>query len=346
MKIRFLAALVAVALSFAPFRASADDLGVRAGQIKAQLQTTWLPAWVKISPANEPARDAAQLLQTLSHAQRLGYASAQLDVLGAAGGHYRRLRDVLRDKAGGGFFDLNSAKNPSAPKSTQTQAQVVLALVEYARASGQSEPRGLAIQTWRLLRERARDKINGGYTDSFFSGKLGATDATGAGGKSSPTHRRLLEAGSSLFLLTHDRSIRRDVEELLDLNQGRFFPVRPDEGARVYSPDWKPLAPISLSEIVEAGAVIARAQDALGLPVGWVDFSLRADGLSQHQTTIYAGGALDSLSLLARNITPSRERRAEQLDAVFDTLGGEAPDVHSGLALLDFVAAFGPSSPR
>lgn len=305
------------------------------------------------SPANESATQAAQLLQTLSHAQRLGYQAPGLDLLGAARGHYARLRDLLRDKRGDGFFDLNSGKNSSDPKSSSTQAQVVLGLVEYARASNQSEPRGIALKTWRVLRDRARDKTNGGYFDSFLSGPLGPTQASGSGFKSAATHERLLDAGAQLFALTGDRSIRRDVEELLDLNQGRFFPTRGEATASLYTGDWQSasaqsLAPavLSPSEAVGAGAIIARAQDALGSPVGWVDFSRRTGELGQTQDVIYAGDALNSLSLLAR-IPISRERRAVQIDAVLDSLNGQAPDVHSGLALLDFVAAFAPpSSPR
>jgi len=346
MKIRFASAALLAALCLVPIRARADDLAARAAQIKSQLQTQWLPAWVKTPTANESARDAAQLLQTLSHAGELGYRSASLDLSSAAAEHYKRLRDLLRDKTGGGFYDSNSAKTPAAPKSTLTQAQVVLALVEYARATNATEPRGLAIKTWRLLRERARDPIGGGYFDGFLSGKLSPTQASGIGAKSANTHRRLLEAGSALFMLTRDRSVKRDVEELLDLNQGRFFPVRLEEGAGRFSFDWKPLAPASLSEQVQAGPIIARAQEALSLPIGWVDLSRRADGIESNQATIYAGGAVDSLSLLARNLPASRERRAQQLDALLDALSGQTPDVHSGLALLDFVAVFNTLLPR
>lgn len=348
MKSWFLVPLLATALGVA---ARADDLNARAAQVKGQLQTVWLPAWSKTPTANESAFQGAQLLQTLSHAQRLGYQAAPLDLLNAARGHYKRLRDLLRDKAGEGFFESNARKNPADPKSSQTQAQVVLGLVEYARASGEAEPRGIAIKTWRLLRDRARDPISGGFFDQFVSGPLGPTQASGSGFKSAATHERLLEAGTQLFGLTRDRSIKRDVEELLDLNQGRFFPARVEEAVSLFTPDWKPasaksLAPaefsppaFSPSEVVQAGAIIARAQDALGLPVNWMDFSRRADEISQDQDLVYVGGALDSLSLLAR-IARARERRALQIDGVLDALNGQTPDPHSGRALLDFVAAF------
>ncbi len=346
MKSWFLVPLLGVLLVTS---ARADDLNARAAQVKTQLQGVWLPAWATKSPANEGATDAALLLQTLSHAHRLGYSSPQLNALDAARGHYARLRDLLRDKAGDGFFDSNSSKNPSAPKSSQTQAQVVLGLVEYARASNQNEPRGIAIKTWRLLRDRARDKANGGFFDSFLSGPLSPTQASGSGFKSAATHLRLLEAGAQLFALTRDRSIGRDVEELLDLNQGRFFPTRGENAASLYTADWQSASAESLalpafspSEAVQAGAIIARAQEALGLPVGWVDFARRTD-VGQTQDAIYAGGALDSLSLLAR-LAPSRERRATQIDGVLDSLNGQTPDVRSGRILLDFVAAF--AAPR
>ena len=338
--------------------ARADDLNARAAQVKTQLQTTLLPALAQTPTANKSAESLAALLQTLSRAHRLGYSTPQHNYLDAARVQYQFLRSAREDKTSGGFYDDASGKNPALAKSSQTQAQVVSALVEYARASGQSEPRGLAIKTWRSLRDRARDKTNGGYYDSFLSGALGPTQASGSGFKSARTHLRLLEAGTALFAFTRDRSIRRDVEELLDLNEGRFFPTNQRQPPSLYTPEWKALTFIVVnlmnpddfyprSEVVRAGVAIARAQDALGLPVGWVDFSRRADAPSQPQNSIFLGRALDSLSLLAQNIPNSREQRAAQIDEVLKRMNSQTPDAQGGRALLDFVAAFdSPSSPQ
>jgi hypothetical protein len=345
MKTRLVAASLLAALCLAPLQSRADDLSARAGQVKALLQSTWLPAWAAKSPANESATDAAFLLQTLSHAHRLGYSSGQLDLLGAARVHYKLLRDSRRDKTHDGFF-FSVDERDRPVKYTMIQAQVVSALVEYARASKESEPRGLAIKTWRLLRDRARDKTNGGYFDAFVSGTLGPTQASGSAEKSAVPHLTLLEAGTALFEFTRDRSIRRDLEELLDLNQGRFFPARTEDGALQFTGDWKPrlrptdnsdLLALFLSTQLEAGSAIARAQNALGLPVGWVDFARRADAPGQTQDPVFVGRALDSLSLLARNV--GRERRAAQIDEVLDTLNSQTPTARTGPALLDFAAA-------
>lgn len=329
--------------------ARADDFNARAAQAKEQLQMKWLPAWAAKSPANESATEAAGLLETLSHAHRLGYSSPQLNLLDAARVHYRLLRDSRQDKTNSGFFAASGGNTPL--KSAQLQANVVSALVEYARASGESEPRALAIKTWRLLRDRARDKINGGYYDSFLSGPIGPTQASGSGLKSFAAHLFLLEAGTDLFAFTHDRSIRRDVEELLDLNRGRFFPARSEEGFFAYTPDWKGLTVVDggidiwPSQFARAGAAIARTENTLGLPVQWVDFARRVEQVKQSQGTLYAPFTLNPLSILAQNVPASRERRATQIDEVLDIINAQKPDVFAGRALLDFVAAFDTSSP-
>ena len=329
--------------------ARADDLNVRATQIKSQLQTTWLPAWATKSPANESATDAAQLVQTLSHAHRLGYSTPQLNLLDAARVHYKLLRDSRQDKTNGGFFAA-SGENNKPIKSTLIQAQVVSALVEFARASGESEPRGLAIKTWRLIRDGARDKVNGGYFDLFLSAAPGPTQARASGSKSGIPHLALLEAGTALFGFTLDRSIKKDVVELLDLSEGRFFPARVENTVLQFAGDWKTkMRPADLlgakdgfypSSLSYAASTIARAQNALGGPVKWVDFSHRALDVTEPLIPLYTANVLDALRLLAQNIPSSRERRAAQIDEVLDTLGGHTSDVRSGRVLLDFVAAF------
>ncbi len=346
MKSWFLVPLLSVAL-LGPARG--DDLNARAAQLKSQLQTSWLPSWAATSPANEGATQAAFVLETLSHAHRLGYSTPDLNLLDAARVHYKLLRDSRRDKVGDGFFEA-SGENNKPLKYTLIQARIVSALVEYARASGEGEPRGLAIKTWRLVRDGARDKVNGGYFDSFLGTPPGPTQARASGVKSGVPHLALLEAGTSLFGLTRDRSIKKDVVELLDLSEGRFFPARTEETALQFSADWKILT--RRADLVDpedgfynstsnyAASTIARAQNALGMPVGWVDFSRRAGDVNENANRIYAANVLETLTLLARNIPASRPRRAAQITEVLDSLNGQTPDVHSGYALLDFVAAF------
>ena len=346
-----------IALAALPLSARADDLNARAAQVKSQLQTQWLPALAKRSPANESASDAAQLVETLSHAHRLGYSTSALDLLGAARVHYRLLRDSRRDLKNGGFFAQSGQNAPL--KNTALQAQVIAALIEYARASGEAEPRALAIKTWRLVRDQAGDKVNGGYYE-WFAPSSSPTSATGFGFKSAVTHLNLLEAGAQLFLLTRDQSIKRDVEALLDVNEGRFFPARAEDALFVFTPNWQKIPP-ALDALegqpelkrqdtawgyAQASATIARAEQALGLPIGWVDLSRRTDAGSQTSGPVDAPGVLDAFSLLTQ-IPSIRERRALQIDELLASLGNATPDAHADRSLLDFVADFdASSSPR
>lgn len=322
----------------------ADDLNARAASVKTQLQTQWLPAWSTKSPANESAVDAAQLVQTLSRAHRLGYSTPQLNLVEAARVHYKLLRDSRRDKTNEGFFAASGGNN-APTKSTLLQAQVVLALVEFARVSGDNEQRPLAIKTWRLLRDRARDRIDGGYYDSFISAPPTPTSATASGDKSAATHLAMLEAGTALFELTRDRSIRTDLLELLDLNAGRFFPERPEEASAAYNNIWEPLSPIARpAEALrtEAGTAIARAQLALGTPVRWIDFVHRTETTNPAPTSEEESARLEALTLLAP-LSSSRDERASQIDTTLDTINATSiqPSFKNGVPLLNFAATFG-----
>lgn len=329
--------------------AHADELSDRAAQVKSQLQTQILPDVAKISTANEKAEDAARNLTTLSHAHRLGYSTSDLNLLTAAQAHYKLLRDSRRDKTGDGFY-MNPQDSKEPLKSTRLQGLVVSALVEYARASGEAEPRGVAVKVWRLIRERGRDKINGGYYDSFLSGTLGPTQASGSGNKSAQTHLALLQAGTALFDLTRDRSIRTDLVELLDLNEGRFFPAGSKAYSDIFTPEWKPFFPDPATdvplrfELNAAALTIARAQTALGLTIGWVDFSRRtaSDNIDKGESS---PGKLAALTVLASNVANVREGHTPDIDRLLDGLqkGGSnatGETTYSGVALLDFVAAF------
>ncbi|RYX81445.1 hypothetical protein EON83_23930 [bacterium] len=322
--------------------AKADDLNARAAQIKSQLQTQWLPTWSKTSTANELAGDAALNLQTLSYAHRMGYTTPSLNLLEAASAHYKLLRDSRRDKANDGFYS-RSQDSKEPVKSTLLQAQAVEALVEYARASGEAEPRGLAVKIWRLIRDKGRDKIHGGYYDSIYSVQATPTSATAFGSKSALTHLALLQAATGLYDLTRDRSIRTDLAELLDLNAGRFFSVRPEDRGWVYSWEWQleqpsdAANPAVMAATPEAGAAIVRAQTVLELPIGWVELARRTDFDSSN-----ASSATVSALIPLTKTTSNREGHAARLDTILDSLKTSSAQVPvgNGIPLLDFVAAF------
>ncbi len=308
-------------------QAHADDLKEQALQIKLRLQTQWLPALTAIPAENEDTVSAALNLQTLSHAYRLGYGTPQLDLLAAARRHYLRLRDALYVKTNGTFSRKRG--------KTYMEARVLIALVEYARASGENEPRILAIDTWNFIRKYAYDKTNGGYYEQFYP----INDPGNPNIKAHYSHSALLGAATDLFKFTGNESLKVDVAELLDLNENRFFALPVHLRVYLYTNDWKRFEPSTIPVFMNsedwhyAGVAILRAQKALGVPVRWVDFVQREETDD--------GPDISALTSLAPILSDS-EAHAAQLDVLLDKLNANPaqPPIRDGITLLDFVAAF------
>ena len=332
--------MLAAVLCVAPFcsaSARGDELNERAAQIKADVYPA-LDLRMRghdgeyMGPNDRPrdANDtfyASSELRVLSRASRLGYTRSGSTYLELAQVRYK---DLLKyqDKTTPGYFWVGES---GQGLTTWCQAYAVMGLVEYARASGEIEPRSIALETWRFIRDRARDKSDGSYFSQIRSGKLGPNQAGGFGVKDSVAHLALLEAGTALYDLTHDQSLRRDVKELLDLNESLYH-------SSLYSPDE-----------CEAGVAIAQAQRVLGMPVKWVDlvrrveFSYRFDSKEIEGLTYLEKGRIAGLTLLARELPGSRRSFGTELLPLLP-LHQRASSLPV-LEVMDFVAAFDRKSP-
>lgn len=288
---------------FAPANAQTQqvDLRARAAHVKTLLAEKWLPFWFDLTQTPNGAFQfgdglpivslsaQSQMIWTFARAHRDGYSTPTRDYLGAARRGYNFLRDKMRDQPNGGFFahtNLQGAPH-TLDKDTLAHAFVVLALVEFARASGESEPRALATQIWRILRDKAADKLEGGYFGAFSRDwKTPTYSAWNL--KSGHVHLQLLSASAELFDFTRDQSIKRDLLKLLDLNEGRFFPKETENTVILFTANWKP---VSNSELairgillviqrplefqLEASGRIVRARQILGERAEWVAFGRR-----------------------------------------------------------------------
>ena len=277
------------------------DLKARAAHVKTLLAEKWLPFWFDTTQTPNGAfklgeetsivslSAQSQMIWTFARAHRDGYSTPKRDYLNAARNGYKFLRDKMRDNPNGGFFAQTTLQGAphTSEKDTTAHAFAILALVEFARASRESEPKALAIQTWRTLRDKASDKINGGFFGYFSRDwKLAPNPNVGAnvlGHKSGPVHLQLLSASAELFDLARDQSIKRDLLKLLDLNEGRFFPKETENAVNELTPDWKSLS-FSKDDVpdglIQSSAIIVRARQILGERSEWVAFGRRlSDGL-------------------------------------------------------------------
>jgi mannobiose 2-epimerase len=135
----------------------------------------------------------ARLLWEFAYAHRLGVRDPQRDYLAAAASGYRFLRTYFRDTLHGGYYWMtNRAGRPlNERKFLYGQACMLAALVEYYRASGDAAALQDALDLYGTLMERARDPVNGGWTEHFeadwqpLSGTGTGAAGTGAGSTTS-----------------------------------------------------------------------------------------------------------------------------------------------------------------
>ena len=110
-----------------------------------------------------------------SHVARLGGPEF---CLGAARHGYSFLQSYRDDRHGGWYLTATSEGQPAdRRKDTYAHAFVLLALAEYARATGETEPLALATTSFELMQRHLGDPTAGGV---FEAAPEGGTPIRGA----------------------------------------------------------------------------------------------------------------------------------------------------------------------
>lgn len=225
----------------------------------------------------------ARLIWTFSHVHQHGFSGR--DYLKAAEHGYSFLQDHFLDKEHGGYYwktDL-TGRPINDRKIIYGQAFVIYALVEYARASGRTEPLQQALGLYEVLQRRAYDGVNGGWAEHFTRDWKWITQPDPAaevevpGLKSANTHLHLMEALAELCQATGDARVRKSLEETLRLNATYFYPLQPGRSAFHRQPDWKEVtdpksAGLSYGHNVEFAWLMIRAEQVLGNRPSWNHF--------------------------------------------------------------------------
>ncbi len=242
----------------------------------------------------------ARLIWGFAHAYRLGLRDPKREYLGTAEQGYRFLLAHFLDRENGGYFWTTDRPGQpvDARKFLYGQAAVIFALVEYYRASGDSEALGHATDLYRTVQAHCRDPENGGWNEHFerdwrpITGEETPVDIGIVGMKSGETLLQWMEALTQLDQTTRaamgesavrDLGLDEALAEALDLNATEFFPARPGQAFQYRYPDWgRPIGPrfkaISYGHNVEFAWQMLAAERALGRPLSWDRF----DALVQH----------------------------------------------------------------
>ena len=172
---------------------------------------------------------------------------------------FRFLRDVMWDKANGGFYNLvdrqgNVKKDPKAPKDAYGNAFGIYALAAYCKASKDTGALSLVKKAFRWMEAHSHDPVHKGYfqhlamdgTPLKRDASVPSTSDLGYKDQNSSIH--LLEALTELYGVWPDPLVRQRLEEMLLLVRDKI--VTPKGYLQLFfQPDW---TPVSFSDSSEA----------------------------------------------------------------------------------------------
>ncbi|UII80360.1 AGE family epimerase/isomerase [Flagellimonas sp. CMM7] len=159
---------------------------------------------------------------------------------------------------GGVFWELDHLGSPiETRKQVYAQAFCIYALSEYYRYSKNPKALLWALELFRLIEDKAYDKVNGGYIEAFdrqwgsvADMRLSEKDLNAP--KTTNTHLHILEAYTVLFEMTGNLEVENALINLLKLFHGRIFEHN-NHMKLFFTREWKKLSmEISFGHDIEA----------------------------------------------------------------------------------------------
>jgi mannobiose 2-epimerase len=244
-----------------------------------------------------------------SHAHLKKLGGGDRDYLAAAAQGYRFLKQQFRDTQNGGYFwstELDgTARNRD--KIIYGQSFVIYALVEFYRASGNSEALADALRLFNDLQTHAHDPERKGWIEHFEPNwtpilRREPRAMVEVGGyKSANTHLHLMEAFTELYQVSQDAKVRLALLESLRLNQKYFYPRDAAKSCFHRKLGWERVteassAGLSYGHNVEFAWLMIRAERVLGLKPSWSHFYAHLDhalkyGWDSERGGVYSRGA-------------------------------------------------------
>ena len=234
-------------------------------EIQADLQNNILPYWEKytvdprggfygtVSRDGKPNEEApkgevlnARILWTFSTAYRMLGEERYKELADRAQGYFI---DHFFDGVNGGVYGSVTAEGLPLDtiKHLDGIAYAIYGFSEHFRATGNVESLQKAIELYRIIENKGKDKVKRGYFDAFPASwgspnVLGGRNAvTASATKSMNTHIHVLEAYANLYRVWRDMELSKQLGEVIQLITDKIF--NPDTGhLRCYfDSEWNPL---------------------------------------------------------------------------------------------------------
>ncbi|MEX1007030.1 MAG: AGE family epimerase/isomerase [Acidimicrobiia bacterium] len=249
----------------------------------------------------------ARLVWVFSHAQLAGWTDPSGADLDAARNGYEFLVEHFWDAEYGGWRSETARDGGPRDerKSLCGQVAMLLALVEYVRATGDVGALGYANETFDLIESRFRDQTFGGWTENLSrdwqpvdADERPMVDRIGV--KSANVNLHVMEALAELGDLTGDPRVLVSLGESVDIMRTRFLTDDPSQWVGFRENDWSfvddPDALMhSYGHAVEHAWLSIRAEQVLGREPSWdyffviVDHALRF-GFDHERGGLYTSG--------------------------------------------------------
>ena len=197
--------------------------------------------------------------------------SSKFDVQELMDRSFNYLNTNFRDKKNGGvYWELDAQGKPLIKKKQiYAQAFTVYGLAEYSFYTGSEAARNWAIEIFTLIETHAFDKKKNGYIEAFQENwsplkdmRLSDKDQNVA--KTMNTHLHILEAYTSLYKIYPDVSVKKALENLVELFLNKFL-NKDNNFELFFDENWKLMSNvISFGHDIEAMWLLIEAAKTSG----------------------------------------------------------------------------------